>query len=182
MTAESTKRLIVVSNRLPYVLEKQNGDKWSLKPGSGGLVTALLPVLRDRGGVWIGWSGITEEVPGVREIFRRSRAGSRLRARARRPQQGRDRQVLPRLLQRERLAPLPRSSVPMRVRSRVLARLCQGQPQVRRSAGRRVPPRRFRLDPRLPVDGRRPPRARDWTATPIWPSSCTSRSPPPTSS
>jgi alpha,alpha-trehalose-phosphate synthase [UDP-forming] len=69
VTAESTKRLVVVSNRLPYVLEKHNGDKWSLKPGSGGLVTALLPVLRDRGGVWIGWSGITEEVPGLKEIF-----------------------------------------------------------------------------------------------------------------
>jgi trehalose 6-phosphate synthase/phosphatase len=69
VTAESTKRLIVVSNRLPYVLEKQNGDKWSLKPGSGGLVTALLPVLRNRGGVWIGWSGITEEAPGLKEIF-----------------------------------------------------------------------------------------------------------------
>jgi trehalose 6-phosphate synthase/phosphatase len=69
VTAESTKRLIVVSNRLPYVLEKQNGDKWSLKPGSGGLVTALLPVLRNRGGVWIGWSGITEDAQGLKEIF-----------------------------------------------------------------------------------------------------------------
>ena len=27
--------------------------------GSGGLVTALAPVLRDRGGVWIGWDGNT---------------------------------------------------------------------------------------------------------------------------
>jgi trehalose 6-phosphate synthase/phosphatase len=69
VTAESTKRLVVVSNRLPYVLEKHNGDKWSLQPGSGGLVTALLPVLRNRGGVWIGWSGITEEAQGLKEIF-----------------------------------------------------------------------------------------------------------------
>ncbi len=70
MADGSTKRLIVVSNRLPYVLE-HNHDKnrWTLKPGSGGLVTALLPVLRDRGGVWIGWTGTTEEVPGVTEIF-----------------------------------------------------------------------------------------------------------------
>jgi trehalose 6-phosphate synthase/phosphatase len=63
------KRLIVVSNRLPYVLEKQNGDKWVLKPGSGGLVTALLPVLRDRGGVWIGWSGTTQEIAGLDDIL-----------------------------------------------------------------------------------------------------------------
>ncbi len=76
MTARSTKRLVVVSNRLPYVLERQNGDKWSLKPGSGGLVTALLPVLRDRGGVWIGWSGVTEEIPGIKEIFHGAARGA----------------------------------------------------------------------------------------------------------
>jgi len=67
---EATKRLIVVSNRLPYVLENQTRDRWTLKPGSGGLVTALLPVLRHRGGIWIGWSGTTEEGPDVVEIFR----------------------------------------------------------------------------------------------------------------
>jgi trehalose 6-phosphate synthase len=69
VAAGSTKRLIVVSNRLPYVLENHGRDKWTLKPGSGGLVTALLPVLRDRGGIWIGWPGTTEQVPGVAEIF-----------------------------------------------------------------------------------------------------------------
>jgi len=69
VTSESTRRLIVVSNRLPYILENQNRQMWSLKPGSGGLVTALLPVLRDRGGIWIGWSGTTEQVPGITEIF-----------------------------------------------------------------------------------------------------------------
>jgi trehalose 6-phosphate synthase/phosphatase len=70
VAAESTKRLIVVSNRLPYVLENHNRGIWTLKPGSGGLVTALLPVLRDRGGVWIGWSGTTEQAPGIAEVFR----------------------------------------------------------------------------------------------------------------
>jgi len=67
---ESTRRLIVVSNRLPYVLERQDGGSWALKPGSGGLVTALLPVLRDRGGIWIGWTGTTEDAPDVPELFR----------------------------------------------------------------------------------------------------------------
>ena len=67
---QTSERLIVVSNRLPYVLEKHSHDQWTLKPGSGGLVTALLPVLRDRGGIWIGWSGATEDVPGAGEIFR----------------------------------------------------------------------------------------------------------------
>lgn len=69
MTEQPTsKRLVVVSNRLPYILECQN-QQWTLKPGSGGLVTALLPVLRNRGGVWIGWSGSTEEIPAAQEMF-----------------------------------------------------------------------------------------------------------------
>ncbi|HCU52790.1 MAG TPA: trehalose-6-phosphate synthase, partial [Gammaproteobacteria bacterium] len=50
-------RLVVVSNRLPVVLEQNAHHGWRAKPGSGGLVTALLPVLRDRGGMWIGWPG-----------------------------------------------------------------------------------------------------------------------------
>lgn len=35
---------------------------WHIEQGSGGLVTALRPILRDRGGVWIGWPGISEDV------------------------------------------------------------------------------------------------------------------------
>ncbi len=53
-------RLIVVSNRLPVIVEKENGD-WKVYPGTGGLVTALAPVLKNRGGLWIGWPGSTEE-------------------------------------------------------------------------------------------------------------------------
>jgi trehalose 6-phosphate synthase len=72
-----------MSNRLPYVLENHTRDRerWSLKPGSGGLVTALLPVLKDRGGVWIGWTGTAEDVPGAAEIFQAasSEAGYALR-------------------------------------------------------------------------------------------------------
>lgn len=57
MAEQRTKRLVVVSNRLPHVLEKTNGGKWQLKPGSGGLIVALHPILQQKGGVWIGWSG-----------------------------------------------------------------------------------------------------------------------------
>ena len=49
-------RLIIVSNRLPVVLSKGNGQ-WHADPSSGGLVTALAPVLKNRGGLWIGWPG-----------------------------------------------------------------------------------------------------------------------------
>jgi len=55
------RRLVAVSNRLPVVIEPE-GDGWALRPGSGGLVTALAPVLRHRGGVWIGWAGTTAGV------------------------------------------------------------------------------------------------------------------------
>jgi len=56
------ERLVVVSNRLPIVAIKDEDDEWHIEPGSGGLVTALTPVLRERGGVWIGWPGTSEEV------------------------------------------------------------------------------------------------------------------------
>ncbi|UCD88092.1 MAG: trehalose-6-phosphate synthase [Desulfobacterales bacterium] len=54
------KRLIIVSNRLPVVLCKEKRGRWKAMSGSGGLVTALAPVLRHRGGLWIGWPGTTE--------------------------------------------------------------------------------------------------------------------------
>jgi trehalose 6-phosphate synthase/phosphatase len=52
-----TNRLTVISNRLAIVIERDQNGQWTIKPGSGGLVTALGPVLRDRGGQWIGWLG-----------------------------------------------------------------------------------------------------------------------------
>jgi trehalose 6-phosphate synthase/phosphatase len=56
----AVERLVIVSNRLPVVFER-DGDTLSWRHGSGGLVTSLAPVLRDRGGLWIGWSGLPEE-------------------------------------------------------------------------------------------------------------------------
>src|SRR5262245_55595832 len=49
-------RLVVVSNRLPVVVAHDDHGP-GIRPGSGGLITALGPVLRRCGGVWIGWSG-----------------------------------------------------------------------------------------------------------------------------
>jgi alpha,alpha-trehalose-phosphate synthase [UDP-forming] len=53
----ASSRLIVVSNRLPFAFRKGPTGAWQAEPGSGGLVTALMPVLRNRGGTWIGWPG-----------------------------------------------------------------------------------------------------------------------------
>ena len=51
--------LVVVSNRLPFVVTRgDNGVR--IEPGSGGLVTALRPVLADRGGRWVGWTGASD--------------------------------------------------------------------------------------------------------------------------
>jgi len=58
-----SRRLVVVSNRLPVVLAGRDG-RWTLKPGSGGLVSALAPVLSHRGGVWVGWPGLALEEGG----------------------------------------------------------------------------------------------------------------------
>jgi trehalose 6-phosphate synthase/phosphatase len=60
------QRLLVVSNRLPIVLEKKH-DGWTLKSGSGGLVSALAPVLSRRGGLWVGWPGLPLERGGAWE-------------------------------------------------------------------------------------------------------------------
>jgi len=61
MNKTNKTRLVAVSNRLPISLTKKEGT-WSVEPGSGGLVTALAPVLRNRGGIWIGWPGTSQEV------------------------------------------------------------------------------------------------------------------------
>lgn len=50
-------RLVVVSNRLPVTVVEEESGSFTLKASSGGLVTALEPVLKQRKGVWIGWTG-----------------------------------------------------------------------------------------------------------------------------
>ena len=57
-------RLIVVSNRLPFALDSTGEDLWTVTPAVGGLVSAIEPVLRERGGTWIGWPGIAGKIPG----------------------------------------------------------------------------------------------------------------------
>ncbi len=93
-----------MSNRLPYVLDKQTGGGWALKPGSGGLVTALLPVLRDRGGIWIGWPGVTDEVPDIAAVLRQASRGTGYSFEPVLLSQGRGGQVLSRVLEREHMA------------------------------------------------------------------------------
>jgi len=54
------KRLIIVSNRLPIICQQNKLGKWNIEPSSGGLISAMDPVFRNRGGLWIGWPGTTD--------------------------------------------------------------------------------------------------------------------------
>lgn len=54
-----SRPLVVVANRLPV---SRSGDSWRLS--SGGLVTALAPIMSRAKGAWVGWDGGTEGVPG----------------------------------------------------------------------------------------------------------------------
>lgn len=66
--ATAPTRPIVVSNRLPYVIQRE-GEHYHAVPGSGGLIAALLPVLRGMGGAWIGWSGTSGDDEGVQQAL-----------------------------------------------------------------------------------------------------------------
>ena len=43
-------RLVIVSNRLPIALTRVDMEQWQVQPSPGGLVTALAPLLGERGG------------------------------------------------------------------------------------------------------------------------------------
>ena len=54
--ADPNRPIVVVSNRLPFTFT-QTDHGIERAPSAGGLITALEPVLRKRGGTWIGWPG-----------------------------------------------------------------------------------------------------------------------------
>jgi trehalose 6-phosphate synthase len=55
--------LVIAANRLP-VMRTEGG--WTASPG--GLVRALLPLLRERGGTWVGWTGVPDDAPDPFEL------------------------------------------------------------------------------------------------------------------
>src|ERR1700691_4651390 len=60
-------RFVVVASRLPVDRVEGPDGEASWRPSPGGLVTALEPVLREAGGVWVGWSGDAGPAPGAFE-------------------------------------------------------------------------------------------------------------------
>lgn len=59
--SRSTKRLVVVANRLPVAQAK--GGQWQVSPG--GLVSAMTPLLKEREGSWVGWHGAAGTPPSA---------------------------------------------------------------------------------------------------------------------
>jgi trehalose 6-phosphate synthase len=47
--------IVVAANRLPVMRDSSTASGWTASPG--GLVRALLPMLRASGGTWVGWTG-----------------------------------------------------------------------------------------------------------------------------
>ncbi|HVR28517.1 MAG TPA: trehalose-6-phosphate synthase, partial [Thermoanaerobaculia bacterium] len=54
---------MIVANRLPVrrTATRGGGDTWTTSPG--GLVSALAPIVRERGGAWVGWTGAAGPAP-----------------------------------------------------------------------------------------------------------------------
>jgi len=71
--ADTNRAIVVVSNRLPFTFTR-TADGIERSPSAGGLISALKPVLRKRGGTWIGWSGVDlhedERLPTDAEPYR----------------------------------------------------------------------------------------------------------------
>jgi trehalose 6-phosphate synthase/phosphatase len=73
-------RLLVVSNRLPVQAVQESGQ-WKTAPSAGGLATAMHPILKQAGGLWIGWAGADwsgaedlERAAQARELLRREQS------------------------------------------------------------------------------------------------------------
>jgi len=61
MTIHSTSPMVVVANRLPFIVAKDEEGKTVRKQCAGGLVTAVAPVVVETGGLWVGWPGLHAE-------------------------------------------------------------------------------------------------------------------------
>jgi trehalose 6-phosphate synthase/phosphatase len=79
----SRQRLLVVSNRLPVSIRKDEAGHLTAAPSSGGLVSALTPILSEYGGTWIGSTGFASNGQGhdaeVRRVLSGATRGSSVR-------------------------------------------------------------------------------------------------------
>jgi trehalose 6-phosphate synthase len=57
--AVPTRPIVIAANRLPVMRDDTTENGWA--PSPGGLVRALLPMLRSSGGTWVGWTGTPDD-------------------------------------------------------------------------------------------------------------------------
>lgn len=84
VTSEAAaRRLVVVSNRLPVQIRKNESGQLHAMPSSGGLVSALTPIMAEHGGTWVGSTGIASHGEAhdgeVRKVLASTTRGSALR-------------------------------------------------------------------------------------------------------
>lgn len=65
----SGRRIVIISNRLPISVSKDNGHT-VINPSSGGLATGLASYHREQEGVWIGWPGLHPNSEGKKLALR----------------------------------------------------------------------------------------------------------------
>ena len=121
--SEFMSRLVVVSNRVAPI---QEGEATA-----GGLAAGVLDALRQKGGIWLGWSGNIRDIPeqqpeqavGAISLVHDRFVAAGLRS------------LLPRLRQRHVMAGVALSNRPRPVRVAGIRRLSPGQRDVRPGAG-----------------------------------------------
>jgi trehalose 6-phosphate synthase len=57
--AAPIRPIVIAANRLPVMRDNTTENGWA--PSPGGLVRALLPMLRSSGGTWVGWTGTPDD-------------------------------------------------------------------------------------------------------------------------
>ncbi|XP_018007795.1 alpha,alpha-trehalose-phosphate synthase [UDP-forming] [Hyalella azteca] len=58
---QSSSPMVVVANRLPFIVKKDENGVLVRKQCAGGLVTAVAPVVVETRGLWVGWPGLHKE-------------------------------------------------------------------------------------------------------------------------
>ncbi|MGM0438284.1 MAG: trehalose-6-phosphate synthase, partial [Bacillota bacterium] len=66
------ERLILVSNRLPVNVSRDDDGEFVYEPSSGGLATGLSSVYQNYEGFWMGWPGIAEDELTEKEKYKMS--------------------------------------------------------------------------------------------------------------
>lgn len=69
MNTIEQSNIIVVSNRLPFILKRNTEGDIEVHQGAGGLVTAMAPILENRGGTWVGWPGFVQEADNDEKLL-----------------------------------------------------------------------------------------------------------------